>query len=169
MKFFLKSLTKVKHLLVFKVPSKVKYLMLVFSRDFQHACGKMLVQILLGMWCCVMCIFLFLRLYNFINWILHIYTVFLKNLRTLFLYLTYELVNFKNFNRTDASLFRQVKEQDWKKICLIHTLYEAQKMSEASFIQSFIAVYLFSDVSNEFLHSFFKQVCFGKELLTTRG
>ena len=54
-----------------------------------------------------MCIFLFIRFYNFIKQIVHIYTVFLKKVRPLFLYLTYELDQiFKTLNRTEVSLFK---------------------------------------------------------------
>ena len=57
----------------------------------------------------VMCIFLFLRFYNFTEGILCIYIIFLKKLRPLLLYLTYKLVQlFIAFNRTDKSLFKQV-------------------------------------------------------------
>ena len=44
---------------------------------------------LLGIKWCVMCIFLFLELYNFTKGIMRIYTVFLKNPRQMFLYFTY--------------------------------------------------------------------------------
>ena len=58
------------------------------SGDFQHTCGKMHVQILLGVRWCAMSIFLFLIFCNFIKGIMHI-VVFLKNLRPMFLYFTY--------------------------------------------------------------------------------
>ena len=57
------------------------------TRVWQNACIN-----ILSMWWCVMHIFLFLRFYNFTKGILHIYTVFFKKLRPLFLYVTYELV-----------------------------------------------------------------------------
>ena len=44
---------------------------------------------LLGMQWCAMCIFLFIKFYNFVKVIVCIYIVFLKEIRPLFLYLTY--------------------------------------------------------------------------------
>ena len=48
------------------------------SGDFQHVHGKIHTQIPLGMRWCTMCIFLFLRFYNFIKGIACINIVFLK-------------------------------------------------------------------------------------------
>ena len=48
------------------------------SRDFQCTCGKMHVQILLGMRWCAMSIFLFLKFYNFIKGIMRIHSIFKK-------------------------------------------------------------------------------------------
>ena len=48
------------------------------SGDFQHACGKMHAQILLGMRWCAMSIFFFLKLCNFNKGIICIYTIFKK-------------------------------------------------------------------------------------------
>ena len=42
------------------------------SGDFQSACGKMHLQILLGVRWCAMSTFLFLKFYNFIKGIMHI-------------------------------------------------------------------------------------------------
>ena len=50
----------------------------IHSGRFRHA------QILLGMRWCAMSIFLFLKFYNFIKGIMHIYIVFLKNLKRMF-------------------------------------------------------------------------------------
>ena len=47
------------------------------------------VEKLLGMQWCVMCIFLFIKFYNFVKVIVCIYIVFLKEIRPLFLYLPY--------------------------------------------------------------------------------
>ena len=56
-----------------------------------------------------MCIFLFLRFCNFIKVIVGIYIVFLKKLRPLFLYLTYELVQiFITFNRKGLSIEKEL-------------------------------------------------------------
>ena len=61
-------------------------------------------------WCAI-CIFLFLRFYNFIKGFVHIYIISLKELQLLFLYLTYELAQtFITFNRTDVSLFKQTNK-----------------------------------------------------------
>ena len=57
-----------------------------------------------------MCISLFLRFYNFIEEIVQIYMVYLKKLRPLVLYLTYQLVQiFITLNRTNVSLFKKLK------------------------------------------------------------
>ena len=47
------------------------------------------VEKLLDMQWCAMCIFLFIKFYNFVKVIVCIYIVFLKETRPLFLYLTY--------------------------------------------------------------------------------
>ena len=85
--------------------------MQTLSGDFQHACGKMQAYVPLSVRWCAMCIFVFLRFYNFIKGIVHINIVFLKMLGPLLLYLTYELFwIFITFNRTDVWLFKQVNE-----------------------------------------------------------
>ena len=66
----------------------LKYLQ-VLSGDFQHAGHKMHAEKLLGMQWCAMCIFLFIKFYNFVKVIVCIYIVFLKETRPLFLYFTY--------------------------------------------------------------------------------
>ena len=48
------------------------------SGDFQAACGKIHVQILLGVQWCAMPIFLFLKSYDFIKGIMHIHSTFKK-------------------------------------------------------------------------------------------
>ena len=54
------------------------YIKQALSRDFQCTCGKMHVQILLGMRWCAMSIFLFLKFYNFIKGIMRIHSIFKK-------------------------------------------------------------------------------------------
>ena len=74
---------------------------------------------------------------------MHIYIVFLKKLRPASLCLTWELFKvFITSNRTDISLFKQVKSKYRKRIVLIflYTLYKAQRKSESSFSHSFLAV-----------------------------
>ena len=64
-----------------------------------------------------MCISLFLN-YQTIKGILHIHITFLKNIRQMFLFFTYQFVQiFITYNRTDVSLFKQVRSKVWKKIC----------------------------------------------------
>ena len=66
----------------------VKIVMLhiqTFSGDFQHTCDKMHASIVLGMWWWAMCIFLFLKFYNFVILIHSI----LKRFRPLSLNLTH--------------------------------------------------------------------------------
>ena len=48
------------------------------SRDFQHVCSKMHMQILLAVLWCVMSSFLFLKFYNFIKGIMHVHSIFKK-------------------------------------------------------------------------------------------
>ena len=80
------------------------------SGDFQHECGKMHTEILLGVQWYAMCIFLFLRFYDFFKGFAHIY-IFIKKLGPLLLYLTYELAQiFMNVNRTEVLLFKQVNK-----------------------------------------------------------
>ena len=50
--------------------------MQALSEDFQHPCGKMHMQILLGVRQCAMSIFLFLQFYNFIKGIMHVQSIF---------------------------------------------------------------------------------------------
>ena len=56
----------------------MQHLLQALSGDFQCAYGKMHVQILLGVWWCVMSIFLFLKFYNFIKGIMRIHSIFKK-------------------------------------------------------------------------------------------
>ena len=79
------------------------YIYQALSEDFWGAWGKMHMQILLGVWWCVMCIFLFLKCYNFIKGIMHMYTVFLKNLRHVFLLYLLTFQNIYNFQQKDYS------------------------------------------------------------------
>ena len=58
-----------------------KYPLQDLSGDLQRVCGKMHVQILLGVRWCAMSIFLFLKLYNFNEGIIRIYSIF-KNPKT---------------------------------------------------------------------------------------
>ena len=65
---------------------------------------------MLGMRSCAMCIFLFLKFYNFIKGmdVAHIHSIFKQVQTTGFI-----LINFfkcLTFNRTDVSLFKQVNE-----------------------------------------------------------
>ena len=58
----------------------------------------------------MMCISLFLN-YQAIKGILHIHITFLKNIRQMFLFFTYQFVQiFITYNRTDVSLFKQVSK-----------------------------------------------------------
>ena len=83
--------------------------------------------------------------------------VFFKMLRSLFFYLTYELVQiFITFNRTDV--LNKLTSNYGKRIVLIfsYTLYKALRMSEGFFSHSFITVFLFFFVINAmnlFIHS----------------
>ena len=74
-----------------------------------------------------MCIFIFLRLYNFIKGIVRMYKAFFRNLRPFFLYLIYELTQiFISFNRTNVPLFQQVNKQVLKRkgiVLLFYTHY----------------------------------------------
>ena len=79
------------------------YIYQALSEDFWGARGKMHTQILLGVWWCVMCIFLFLKCYNFIKGIMHMYTVFLKNLSHVFLLYLLTFQNIYNFQQKDYS------------------------------------------------------------------
>ena len=63
------------------------------SGDFQCICGKTHVQILLGVWWCVMSIFLFLKLYIFIKRIMHIHSIFKKSETNVFIL---HILTFKN-------------------------------------------------------------------------
>ena len=72
------------------------------SGDFRRACDKMHKQILLGVQCCVMCIFFFLKCYNFINGIMRIYTVFFKNLRHVFILHLLTFQNIYDFQQKDV-------------------------------------------------------------------
>ena len=87
------------------------------SGDFQHDCGKINMSILLSMQCCLMCIFLFLKFYDIIKAIVHIYIVFLKKVGPLILYLTQWLFQiFITCNRTDVSLcIQKLMSKLWKK------------------------------------------------------
>ena len=70
--------------------------MQTLSGDFQHACGKMQAYVALSVRWCAMRSFVFLRFYNFIKGIVHIYIVFLKMLGPLLLYLQ-TFLNIYNF------------------------------------------------------------------------
>ena len=97
----------------------VKIVMLhiqTFSGDFQHTCDKMHASIVLGMWWWAMCIFLFLKFYNFVILIHSI----LKRFRPLSLNLTHSL----NFNRCDVSFFKQVIKYEKKCPKFLYTLYK---------------------------------------------
>ena len=59
------------------------------SGDFQHVCGKMHAQILLGVRWCVMSIFLFLKFYNFIKGIISIHSIFRKPNTNVFILLNF--------------------------------------------------------------------------------
>ena len=62
-----------------------------------------------------MCISLFLN-YQTIKGILHIHITFLKNIRQMFLFFTYQFVQiFITYNRTDVSLFKQVSKYNKEK------------------------------------------------------
>ena len=98
---------------------------------------------------CVMCIFLFLRFYNFIEGIVRIYTIFFKKLRPLFLHLTDELAQiFITFNSTGLSMCG-------KRIVLIYlyTLYKAQRMSDFFFLLICSRFSFVSNATNFFIHS----------------
>ena len=56
------------------------------SRDFQHVCSKMHMQILLAVRWCVMSSFLFLKFYNFIKGIMHINSIFKKPKTNVFIF-----------------------------------------------------------------------------------
>ena len=75
------------------------------SGNFQHLYGKMHAKIPLGMQWRAMCIFPFLRFYNFIKrFCAHIHSILS---RPLFLYLISELVQtFRTFTRFDISLVK---------------------------------------------------------------
>ena len=87
---------------------------------------------------CTMCIFLFLKLYNFINFynfikgIMCICTVFLKYVRPMFVYL---LTCWNIGNRTVYLYLIKLASKVWKKNCpsFLYTLYKARKKSESTF------------------------------------
>ena len=65
-------------------------------------------------------IFLFLSFYNFIKGFVRIYIIFFKQLGTLFLSLTDELVPiFITFNRTDVSLISKKKRKSTEKVSVL--------------------------------------------------
>ena len=79
-----------------------RHLKQALSGDFRCVYGKIHLQILLGMQWCVMCIFPFLKCYNFIKGIMRIYTVFLKNLRHVFILHLLIFQNIYNFQQKDV-------------------------------------------------------------------
>ena len=72
------------------------------SGDFQHACGKMHVQILLGVQWCVMSIFFFLKFYNFIKGIMHIHSIFKKCKTNVFILHSLTSKNIYNLQQNDV-------------------------------------------------------------------
>ena len=82
---------------------------------------------------------------------MRMYLVFIKKLRPLFLYLTYEFVQiFITFSRTDVKYGKTIV------LILLHTLYKALRMSELSFSNSFVSIFLFSfaiNATNFVIHS----------------
>ena len=79
-----------------------RHLKQALSGDFLCVCGKIHLQILLGVQWCVMWIFPFLKCYNFIKGIMRIYTVFLKNLRHVFILHLLIFQNIYNFQQKDV-------------------------------------------------------------------
>ena len=82
-------------------------------RPFQkifNTCGKIHTQILLSVWWCAMCIFLFRKFYNFMKGFMRRDIVFIKNLRKMLLFYYWIVQIFITCNWTDISLFKQVSK-----------------------------------------------------------
>ena len=71
------------------------------SGDFQCACGKMHVQILLGVRWCVMSVFPFLKVYSFIKGIMHIHSIFKKLKTNVFILYLLTFQNIYNLQQND--------------------------------------------------------------------
>ena len=82
------------------------------SGDFQRVCGKIHVQILLGMRWCAISIFFFLKFYNFIKGIMRIHSIFKKPKTNVFILHLLQLA-------TEQCKASKV----WKKIVLILFIY----------------------------------------------
>ena len=87
-----------------------------FSGDFQQVYEKMYAKITLDVQQCLMCIFLFLKCYNFIKGNVCIYIVFLTKLR-LIVFIPNLLTCSNIYNRTDVSFLKQVNNYVWKNNC----------------------------------------------------
>ena len=90
---------------------------------------------------CEMCIILCVIFYEFIEGIMCIYKVFLKNLRPMSLYFTYYLA--KIFVARRLSFLNKLASKVWKKNCpkFLYTLYEARRKLESRLSHSFLAVF----------------------------
>ena len=118
----------------------------------------------LGVRWCAMHIFLFLRLYNFIDRIVRIY-IFFKNFRSLLFYSLAQV--FITFNISDVFLLNKLMSKYGKRIVLVFYVYciNLKKKSKSSFSHSFLAIYsllVLQQISSFIL----EQVCFEKTLLT---
>ena len=118
----------------------------------------------LGVRWCAMHIFLFLRLYNFIDRIVRIY-IFFKNFRSLLFYSLAQV--FITFNISDVFLLNKLMSKYGKRIVLVFYIYciNLKKKSKSSFSHSFLAIYsllVLQQISSFIL----EQVCFEKTLLT---
>ena len=133
-------------------------------RRFSTRLWKMHAYILLGLQWCAICIFIFLEFYNFIIGIMCIYTVFLKNLRPMFLYLTYLLV--KIFVTGQCICLNKLVSKVWKKNCPNWFIYKVQSSKKVGVnIFPFILGHFSfpNNATNFFIHSLNK---FWKKILT---
>ena len=107
----------------------------------------------LGVRWCAMHIFLFLRLYNFIDRIVRIY-IFFKNFRSLLFYSLAQV--FITFNISDVFLLNKLMSKYGKRIVLVFYIYCINlKKKVKVLIFSFIPCHLFfvSTATNFFIHS----------------
>ena len=110
--------------------------------------------ILLGLQCWAICIFIFLKFYNFIIGIMCIYKVFFKNLRPMFLYLIYLLV--KIFVTGQCICLNKLVSKIWKKNCPNWFIYKVQSSKKAGVnIFPFILGHFSfaNNATNFFIHS----------------